>query len=105
MEYEIRFDGNQQPYIEWCQAKDPSGKLHLKRAWIRRSSAENDWASSGRYLHVARVDNGKVNASPDFPILSDLSSEQLLLTFVASLNILTGCVPPETLDADRQAAS
>lgn len=95
MEYTIHKDGNGQPYIEWCQAMDSGGKAHLKRAWIRKSSAENDWAGVGRYLHVARVDNGRVSASPDFPISSSLADEQILVAFVVGLNGVTGCVPIE----------
>lgn len=98
MEYRIQHDGSEQPYIEWRQAVDANGKAHVKRAWIRHSTAENDWADVGRYLHVARVENGKVNASPDFPVFSDLTDEQILVAFVVSLNGIIGCVPREAAD-------
>lgn len=95
MKFTILHDGKGSPYIEWCQCIDRAGKPHLKRAWIRTRSAENDWAGVRRYLHIARVDNGSPNPSPDFPIFSDLPDEQILVAFVSNINAITGCVPSD----------
>lgn len=90
---EIKRDQKEQPYIEWEQA--PGG---YKRAWIQTKdvSTEQNWADvpGGRYLNVVRIEKlggGPKGNATDFPIFSNLSDEQILLAFVASVSAITGC--------------
>ncbi len=89
----IQRDTKGQPFIEWEQA--PGG---CKRAWIQRKADPNkDWAGSGRYLNVVRVEAlgaGPAGNATDFPIFSDLSDEQILEAFVTSVSAITGCRLP-----------
>ena len=89
----IRRDTKDQPFIEWEQA--PGG---YKRAWIqRKDDPDKDWAGSGRYLNVVRVEAlgaGPAGNATDFPIFSELSDEQILEAFVASVSAITGCRLP-----------
>ena len=84
----IQHDGNGQPYIEWEQTGG-----HFKRAWIRKSDPEKDWAETGRYLNVVRCQTpGHPGGnSTDFPIFNDLPDEQILRAFVHSVCAITGC--------------
>jgi hypothetical protein len=89
-EMKIKKDGKGQPYIEW--EIGPGG---FKRAWIQHREADKDWASTGRYLNVVRVDEydkGPSGNATDFPIFSQLSDEQILIAFVSSVCAITGCV-------------
>jgi hypothetical protein len=84
-------DKSGQPMIEWQQAQDG-----WKRAWIRTAPPEKDWAHTGQYLHVVRVDapfSGTSGNSTDFPIFNDLPAEQILEAFVQSVCAITGCQP------------
>lgn len=85
----ILTDTKNQVYIEWETA--PGG---YKRAWIQhRTGADKDWAGTGRYLNVVRVEapgQGPAGNATDFPIFSDLSDEQILEAFVASVCAITG---------------
>ena len=92
----IQLDTKGQPFIEWQQA--PGG---YKRAWIqRKTDSEKDWADApgGRYLNVVRIKElggGSAGNATDFPILSDLPDEQILVAFVAAVSAITGCRLPE----------
>ncbi len=89
----IQHDTKGQPFIEWEQA--PSG---FKRAWIQhKSEAEKDWADTGRYLNVVRIERlggGPAGNPTDFPIFTTLSDEQILEAFVAAVSAITGCRLP-----------
>jgi hypothetical protein len=89
---QIRYDTKKQPYIEWEQA--PGG---YKRAWIQTKdpNSQANWAKvpDGRYLNVVRVegpDQGSAGNATDFPVFSDLSSEQVLKAFVMLVCAITG---------------
>lgn len=86
----IRKDAKGHCYIEWTEA--PRG---CKRAWIQCKS-------DTRYLTVAPVQKpgAKWRDAIEFPILSPLSDEQILLAFVTSVSSITGCalqMPPQIL--------
>jgi hypothetical protein len=86
---DIKKDGRGQPYIEW--EIGPGG---FKRAWIQRRDGDKDWARTGRYLNVVRVeslDKGPAGNATDFPIFSSLPDEQILTAFVLSVCAITGC--------------
>ena len=91
----IQRDTKGQPFIEWEQA--PGG---YKRAWIqRKAGSDKDWANTpqGRYLNVVRIEQlgaGPAGNATDFPIFSNLSDEQILEAFVASVSAITGCRLP-----------
>jgi hypothetical protein len=89
----IQRDTKGQPYIEWEQA--PGG---YKRAWIQqKDDPEKDWAGSGRYLNVVRIEalgEGPAGNATDFPIFLDLPGEQILEAFVTSVCAITGCQLP-----------
>ena len=89
----IQHDTKGQPFIEWEQA--PGG---FKRAWIQhKSESEKDWASTGRYLNVVRIEKlggGPAGNPTDFPIFNTLSDEQILEAFVAAVSAITGCRLP-----------
>jgi hypothetical protein len=86
----IQRDTKDQPFIEWEQA--PGG---YKRAWIqKKDDPDRDWAGSGRYLNVVRVEAlgaGPAGNATDFPIFTELPDEQILEAFVASVCAITGC--------------
>jgi hypothetical protein len=84
----IERDLSDQPYIQWEQAP---GKE--KRAWIqRKADPEKNWANAPRYLNVVRCADGRPGGNPtDFPIFSDLSDEQVLISFVSAVSSITGC--------------
>ena len=86
---EIRKDGNGSKYIQWDQE---SGGW--KRASIQhRQGSDKDWAGTGRYLLVARAGGPEEGSTqgPDFPIISSLSDEQILVSFVHTISAITGC--------------
>jgi hypothetical protein len=87
---QIQQDSKDQPFIEWRQ-----GTVGFKRAWIQdRTGTEKDWASSGRYLNVVRIEQlgaGPAGNATDFPIFSALSNEQILIAFVTAVSAITGC--------------
>lgn len=89
----IQHDQKNQPFIEWQQA--PGG---FKRAWVQhKTDPDKDWASTGRYLNVVRIEalgEGPAGNATDFPIYSDLSDEQILEAFVISICAITGCHLP-----------
>jgi hypothetical protein len=89
----VTYDNRHQPYIEWRQA--PGG---FKRAWIwHAEDRDQDWAGTGRYINVARIKGfgtGPAGDPTDFPIFSNLSDEQILIAFVASVCGITGCPLP-----------
>src|SRR5207245_1129127 len=80
---QIQKDTKGQPMIEWKQAGG------FKRAWIqRRSDPGKDWAGTGRYLNVVRVESpgvGTAGQTTDFPIFSKLSDEQILEASVCAI--------------------
>lgn len=97
----IQRDSRDQPFIEWAQ-----GSNGFKRAWIQdRSGSDKDWASSGRYLNVVRIERlgaGPAGNATDFPICSPLPDEQLLIAFVTCVSAITGCVlGPVAGDAEQ----
>lgn len=83
-------DSKGQSFIEWKQA--PGG---YKRAWIQHKfDPSKDWASTGRYLNVVRIESlggGPAGNATDFPVFSQLTDEQVLVAFVASVCAITGC--------------
>ncbi len=95
---QIQRDGNDQPYIEWEQAKGG-----YKRAWIqRKSDPDKNWANVERYLNVVRCNKpGQPGGNAtDFPIFNDLPDEQILEAFVHAACAITGCwLPREKSDA------
>jgi hypothetical protein len=97
--YDIQKDGKGQPYLEWEIGYDAAqGRGGFKRAWIQHREADKDWAGTGRYLNVVRVDElgkGPSGNATDFPIFSKLSDEQILIAFVSSVCAITGCVLTE----------
>jgi hypothetical protein len=93
---QIQTDSLGQPYIEWPQltTPEPSG---FKRAWIQIKEGDKDWAGTGRYLNVVRIDRNRpgVGGNPtDFPIFSALSDAQILEAFVSAVCAVTGCPLP-----------
>lgn len=86
----IQHDTKGQPFIEWAQA--PGG---YKRAWIqRKTDTDKDWAGTGRYLNVVRIERlggGPAGNATDFPVFSKLRDEQILVAFVAAVSAITGC--------------
>jgi hypothetical protein len=88
----IQQDGKEQIFVEWNQG--PNG---AKRAWIRHASPDTDWAGTGRYANVVRIDRlgaGPAGQSTDFPIFNDLPDQQVLISFVAAVCGITGCPIP-----------
>ena len=89
----IQHDTKGQMFIEWEQA--PGG---YKRAWVQhKSKSEKDWAGTGRYLNVVRIEKlggGPAGNPTDFPIFTTLSDEQILEAFVAAVSAITGCHLP-----------
>jgi len=83
-------DGKGQRYIEWEIA--PS---IYKRAWVQYRSGDKDWAGTGRYLNVVRVEApnaGPKGQAADFPIYvtqAQMSDDQLLSAFVYSVCAVT----------------
>lgn len=89
---EIHRDGKNQPYIAW-----KIGSRGYKRAWVQRREGHKDWARTGRYLNVVRVDSldeGPAGNATDFPIFSKLPDEQILEAFVSAVCAITGCHLP-----------
>lgn len=74
-------DGKGQPYVEW-----DIGAGILKRAWIQHRKGTKDWAGTGRYLNVVRVEvphAGPRGRAADFPIFdADATANQILTDFV-----------------------
>jgi hypothetical protein len=92
----IETDSLGQPYIEWAQTDDDN-PARFKRAWISRREPDKDWAGTGRYLNVVRIDHnraGSGGAPTDFPIYCDLTDAQVLEAFVAGVCAATGCPLP-----------
>ena len=100
---EIQYDKTKkkQPYIRWVQYSCPDKGIYVyKRAWIRETDEEGkDWAKTGKYINVVRCDEkGNPAGNPtDFPIYVDTeaehtpSAEQILISFVTTVNGITGC--------------
>lgn len=88
----ITRDKQGQPMIEWQM---PDGCW--KRAWIQdRSRSDKDWAGTGKYLNVVRVDGSGIDPggdATDFSIFCGLPDEQILEAFVQSVCAITGCQP------------
>lgn len=87
----IKRDSKGQPYIEWHQANGC-----YKRAWIQqRTDPDKDWAGTGRYVNVARIESpgsGPAGLSADFPVFSkEMSDEEVLKKFVEAVCSATGC--------------
>jgi len=92
----IKKDTIGQSYLEWKTGYDTARQREgYKRAWIQhKAGKEGDWAGTGRYLNVARVeelDKGPAGNAADFPIFSKLSDEQILVAFVSSVCAISGC--------------
>ena len=89
---QIQRDVKRQPFIQWEQP--PGG---WKRAWVQTKDGDGDWAGTKRYLNVVRTANAESGPSgnaTDFPIYSQLSDEQILEAFVATVCAITGCKIP-----------
>ncbi|MEQ8412071.1 MAG: hypothetical protein RIC51_03715 [Erythrobacter sp.] len=81
-------DGKGSKYIEW-----KIGEGGFKRAWIQHRTPDKDWAGTGRYLNVVRIEGfhkGPAGNATDFPIFSDLPDEQILRNFVIATAAVTG---------------
>lgn len=84
-------DGKGQRYVEWEIAPNT-----LKRAWLQYRSGANDWAGTGRYLNVVRVEaphSGPKGQAADFPVYvnqAQMGDDQLLATFVYSVSAVVG---------------
>ncbi len=92
---QITRDKRGQPMIEWQMA--PGG---WTRAWIqdRTGNPEKDWANTGRYLNVVRIEGPKTGTggnATDFPIFCNLPDEQSLKAFVQAVCAITGCQPAQ----------
>lgn len=76
-------DGKGQPYVEW----DIGGAL--KRAWIQTRTGDADWAGTGRYLNVVRVEAphaGPRGQAADFPVFDpEADAQTILRDFVDSV--------------------
>lgn len=55
---QIQTDGLGQSYIEWAQIPNPDPDCY-KRAWIQTREGDKDWAGTGRYLNVVRIDRNR----------------------------------------------
>jgi hypothetical protein len=89
----IKKDGKGSLYLEWKIGGAAGG---FKRAWVQhREGTDKDWAGTGRYLNVVRIDEfdkGPSGNATDFPIFTRLlSDEQILTAFVTSICAITGC--------------
>ena len=90
---QIQTDSMGQPYIEWAQVESPEPDGY-KRAWIQVKTGDKDWAGTGRYLNVVRIDRSRpgIGGNPtDFPIFCNLTDAQVLEAFVAAVCAVTGC--------------
>lgn len=89
----IQPDSKGQPFVAWEQ---PVGGF--KRAWIRAADPGKDWTGTGYYINVARTEslgNGPSSGgSPDFPIYSEGSHEDILKAFVEAVCRVTECPVP-----------
>jgi hypothetical protein len=91
-------DGKGQRYVEWEIAP---GRGILKRAWVQYREGKKDWAHTGRYLNVVRVEaprSGPKGQAADFPIylsVADVSDDQVLTNFVRAVSQAVGCQLPE----------
>ena len=89
-------DGKGQTYLEWEIGPDA-----WKRAWVQDRSmlgSEKNWAGTGRYLNVVRVDapnSGPGGQATDFPIHSQGSDRQILRAFMFAVSAATGAILPE----------
>jgi hypothetical protein len=91
---QVQIDQSGQRYIEWEQAPGA-----FKRAWIqRKADPEKDWADAkgARYLNVVRCNSpGHPGGNPtDFPVFNDLTDEEILIAFVATVCGITSCPLP-----------
>lgn len=85
-------DGKGQRYVEW-----DIGSGALKRAWIQRRIGPNDWAGTGRYLNVVRVEQpnaGPKGQAADFPVFGKKEDDTILQDFVDSVCQAVGRLPP-----------
>jgi hypothetical protein len=88
---ESGIDGSGQHYIEW-----QIGPKAWKRAWIQNRTGERDWAGTGRYLNLARVEGpgkGPAGNTADFPVYvpkSEKSDEEILRAFVTAVWDIAG---------------
>lgn len=84
-------DGKGQRYVEWEIAQGV-----FKRAWIQHRSGVADWAGTGRYLNVVRVEApnaGPKGQAADFPVYTSssvMADDQLLTAFVYSVCAVVG---------------
>lgn len=94
-------DGKGQRYVEWEIAL---GTGILKRAWVQYRQGEKDWAETGRYLNVVRVEaahSGPKGQAADFPIYltpAQASDDQVLTGFVKAVSQAVGCQLPDGVD-------
>lgn len=89
----IHRDGKNQICITWAQAPGAGGE---KRAWVQHRTGDDDWAGTGRYINVVRVDNGRPSGNPtDFPIKLSciVTDREALIAFVLSTFSATGNAP------------
>ncbi|WP_294216216.1 hypothetical protein [uncultured Sphingomonas sp.] len=91
----LDFDGKGQRYVEWLIAPGV-----YKRAWIQRRTGSADWAGTGRYLNVVRVEaprTGPRGQAADFPVFyteEDADDDSILLDFVRRLCAAVGNTHP-----------
>ena len=81
-------DGNGSKYVEW-----QIGEGGYKRALIQHRTGDKDWARTGRYLNVVRIEQfhkGPAGNATDFPIFNAIPDEEILRNFVILTAAVTG---------------
>jgi len=70
-------DGRGSTYVEW----DIASGCH-KRAWLQHRTGDRDWAGTGRYVNVTRIEtlhSGPCGIPSDFPVFRDGASDRRVL--------------------------
>lgn len=96
MKVEFGADSKGAVYLAWEQVGlGQVPNIGTKRAWIRRATGTEDWANTGRYLHIAAtrgLHGGPVGMGAEYPIYdrTDFPDEQILIEAVSSINRICG---------------
>jgi len=70
-------DGRGSTYVEWEVAPHA-----YKRAWVQHRTGDRDWAGTGRYVNVTRVEGPRTGPSgipADFPVYRPQATDRALL--------------------------
>lgn len=82
-------DGRGSIYVEW----DIATGCH-KRAWVQHRSGDRDWALTGRYVNVTRIEGlhqGPAGILSDFPVFREgVPDRTVLEDFVAGICAAVG---------------